>query len=239
MSKAFDCLNHKLIIAKLNACGFQPDALLFIYDYLTNRTQRTKVKSAFSPEREIKYGVPQGSILGALVFNIYLNDIFFFVEDTKIANWADDNIPYAIEDSTEKLLEILEKDTNILIKWFEINEMKSNRDKSHLLIVNGQEENITLGNKEIVAEKSVKLLGIIIDNKLNFNEHVTRLCKKANQKLHALARISKYLSTEKLRILMEAFIDSQFNYCPFIWMFHSKQLNTKINKLHERALRKV
>ena len=143
LSKAFDCLNHKFIIAKLDAYGFQHDALLFIYDYLTNRTQRTKVKSAFSSEREIKYGVPQGSILGPLVFNIYLNDIFFFVENTKIANWADDNTPYAIEDSTEKLLEVLEKDTNILIKWFEINEMKSNRDKSHLLIVNGQEEKIT------------------------------------------------------------------------------------------------
>ena len=78
-----------------------------------------------------------------------------------------------------------------------------------------KKKKLRIGNKETVAEKSVKLLGVIIDNKLNFNEHVTRLCKKANQKLHALARISKYLGTEKLRILMKAFIV----YCPLIWMF--------------------
>ena len=169
------------------------------------------------------------------MFNIYLNDIFFFVEDSKIANWADDDIPYAIEDNIEKLLRILEKDTNIIINWFQSNEMKSNSDKGHLIVVNGKDETKKLGDKEIVWEKSVKLLGVIIDN----NEHVSSLCKKANQKLHALARISKYLSTEKLRTLMEAIIDSQFNYCLLIWMFHSRQLNNKINKLHERALRTV
>ena len=63
------------------------------------------------------------------------------------------------------------------------------------------------------------------------------ICKKANQKLHALARVAKYLDNNKLRILMKTFIDSQFNYCPLIWMFHSRQLNNKINKIHERALR--
>ena len=163
--------------------------------------------------------------------------MFFFVEESKIANWADDNTPYAIEDNIEKLLETLEKETNVILQWFEFNEMKSNSDKSHLLVVNSKDDKIMLQNEEIIGEESVKLLGVIIDNKLNFEEHVTKLCKKANQKLHALARIAKYLNKDKLRVLMKAFIDSQFNYCPLIWMFHSRQLNNKINKLHERALR--
>ena len=76
-------------------------------------------------------------------------------------------------------------------------------------------------------------------NKLNFNEHVDNICKKANNKLQALARIAKYLSPDKLRIIMKTFIESQFNYCPLTWMFHSRQLNSKINKLQERALRIV
>ena len=84
--------------------------------------------------RDIKFGVPQGSILGPLLFNIFINDIFLFLENTKIANYADDNTPYAIEQSLEQLIETLEHDTSILINWFEINEMKSNNDKCHLLI---------------------------------------------------------------------------------------------------------
>ena len=237
LSKAFDSLNHELIIAKFEAYGFHLEALVFIYDYLTKRTQRTKVKSDYSSEREIKYGVPQGSILGPLVFNINLNDMFFFITKSKIANWADDNTPYVIEDNLEKLLDSLKEETNVILDWFDFNEMKANSDKSHLFVINSKNDKIILHNEEIIGEEKVKLLGVTIDNKLNFKEHITMICKKANQKLHALARVAKYLDNNKLRILMKTFIDSQFNYCPLIWMFHSRQLNNKINKIHERALR--
>ena len=82
-------------------------------------------------------------------------------------------------------------------------------------------------------------MGVKIDNKLSFSEHVSSICKKGNQKLHAMARISKFLSNDKLRILTKAFIESQFGYCPLIWMHHNRTLNNKINKLRERALRIV
>ena len=116
LSKAFDCLNYDLLIAKFEAYGFNTKALVFIQDYLSNRSQRTKINSEYSSYRDIKYGVPQGSILGPLLFNIFLNDIFFFVNDSKITNYADDNTPYAAEDSVEKLLETLERETNILLE---------------------------------------------------------------------------------------------------------------------------
>ena len=89
------------------------------------------------------------------------------------------------------------------------------------------------------SEDVVKLLGILIDNELTFEEHIKMLLKKANSKLHALMRVSKYMTQEKLRILLKSFIESQFNYCPLIWMCHSRKLNNRINKLHERALRLV
>ena len=117
--------------------------------------------------------------------------------------------------------------------------MKSNDDKCHLIVCNHDNVSVTLGNETIEESNSVELLGIKIDTNLNFNEHVTDLCKKGNQKLHALARISKYLNEDKLKILMKTFIQSQFNYCPLVWMFHNRTLNNKINKLHERALRIV
>ena len=130
-------------------------------------------------------------------------------------------ILYATEDSVEKLLETLERETNILLDWFKCNEMKSNTDKCHLIIVNNQDNDIKIGNDVITSGNSVKLLGVTIDNKLNFNEHVDNICKKANNKLQALARIAKYLSPDKLRIIMKTFIESQFNYCPLTWMFQT------------------
>ena len=98
---------------------------------------------------------------------------------------------------------------------------------------------IYLGNELLESENSVKLLGVQVDNKLKFNEHVSKLIKQGNQKLHALMRISKFLSEDKLRLIMKTFIESQFNYCPLVWMFSSRTLNNKINRLHERALRVV
>ena len=135
-----------------------------------------------------------------------------------MANYADDNNPYAIESNIDKLIETLENETCILLNWFNINEMKSNNDKCHLIILNNEDNIIKIRDEEISGSKSVKLLGITIDNKLNFNDHIRKLCKKANQKLHTLARISTYLDSRKLRIIMKTFIDSQFNYCPLIWM---------------------
>ena len=239
LSKAFDCLNHELLLAKLNAYGFEHSALKFINSYLKERKQRTKVGSSFSSWRDVIFGVPQGSILGPLLFNIFLNDIFFFTDKSTIANYADDNSVYSVNDTYEGLIKTLQSETNEILGWFQINEMKSNEDKCHLFIVNDDKASVQLGNEIISASTSIELLGISIDNKLDFKDYVSKLCKKGNQKLHALARVAKYLSKDKLRLLMRTFINSQFNYCPLIWMFHNRTLNNKINKLHERALRLV
>ena len=239
MSKAFDCLNHNLLIAKLHAYGFDDSSLNFIRSYLKERKQRTKVGQSYSTWNELQWGVPQGSILGPLLFNIFLNDVFYFIENSKIANYADDNTAYSISDTLEGLLTNLEGETSILLKWFQDNEMKPNEDKCHLFVVNTEDVTVTLGDEILSGCSTIDLLGITIDNRLNFSEYVTKLCKKGNQKLHALARVSKYLSSDKLKLLMKSFITSQFNYCPLAWMFHNRTLNNKINKLHERALRLV
>ena len=94
LSKAFDCLPHNLLISKLHAYGFENKAVRFVYDYLTSRNQRIKISDIYSPWRDILLGVPQSSILGLLLFNIDICDLFFIIGDCDIANYADDNVPY-------------------------------------------------------------------------------------------------------------------------------------------------
>ena len=240
LSKAFDCLNHELLIAKLEAYGFEYTSLSFIFSYLTDRKQRTKVNNHFSDWSNIDSGIPQGSILGPLLFNIYINDIFYFVNDKNLINYADDNTSYAIEKNLDLVINSLLNDTATLKIWFNVNYLKMNADKCQLLITNHEEQvEIKIDGELISGRKWVKLLGVKIDNKLDFNEHVSSICKQTGIKLHALARISQFMNQHKLKILMKAFIESQFGYCPLIWMFHSRTLNNKINRLHLRALRLV
>ena len=83
------------------------------------------------------------------------------------------------------------------------------------------------------------MLGITIDYNLKFDDHVTNLCDKVSQKLNALARICRFIDMKKRRMIFKAFISSQFSYCPLVWMFHKRELNNRINRLHERSLRLV
>ena len=108
LSKAFDCLSHELLIAKLDAYGFDKRSLVLIYNYLSNRKQRVKIDDSYSSWSEILYGVPQGSILGPLLFNIFICDMFYFMEDFEIANDADDSTPFSAKINHELVVEELE-----------------------------------------------------------------------------------------------------------------------------------
>ena len=240
LSKAFDCLDHDLIIAKLYAYGFDYKAVKLIYDYLSCRFQRVRINSSYSSWKEILKGVPQGSILGPMLFNIYLSDLFISLSETNICSYADDNSPYACKANTDDVITQLQEDSNKLLQWFSHNSLKANPDKFHL-ILNNSDENLSINVGQYVVQNSQneKLLGVTIDNKLTFNDHVEGLCKKASKKLHALTRVSRYMNTAKKRVIMKSFITSQFGYCPLVWMLHSRTLNNRINRIHERALRVV
>jgi len=241
LSKAFDCVKHDLLIAKLHAYNFDYGALTLIRSYLSNRKQRTKINSSFSSWHEIFAGVPQGSNLGPLLFNIYINDIFFIIKNVDIANFADDSSPYTSKKNMVDVIHILEEESNKIHKWYMLNYLKPNADKYHLLLSSCDKNlSLSINNETIYNSNKEKMLGVTFDNGFSCNTHIKNICKKASNKLHALARVCKFMGQHKRRIIMKAFIESQFGYCPLIWIFHgNRTLNNVMNRIHERALRLV
>ena len=153
-----------------------------------------------------------------MLFNIYLNDLFFFLKDVDICNFADNTTTYISDESLENALKSLEKNSMLAIPWFEDNYMKLNTDKCRLIVSSYKHKQIwaTIGKDLIWESNDVKLLGITIARDLKFDKHVLKFCSKANQKLSALFRIAKLLSFNKRRTLFKAFVESQFKYCPIV-----------------------
>ena len=213
-----------------------------LLDYLTSQKQRVKIGSSYSVWNEIKRGVPQGSILGPLLFNVFINDIFMFIEKSEICNFADDSTIYECGKDLSNILENLKHDMKILLKWFRRNSLQANPGKFQFMILGGKNRNsvkLIINSTEIEETKKLALLGITTDNLLTFNEHIDNLCRTANYKLHALRRIRKYLSLEKAKLLCNAFINSQLNYARLVWMFCRKKQYLKIQKIHLKALKVV
>ena len=162
--------------------------------------------------------------------------MFYFLEDHDIANYADKSTPYNADKNPESVVNNLEHLSSILFKWLNNNYMKVNTDKSHLLVSGNVRSKAKIDDNYIESEKEQVLLGKRMDSNLTFENHINNICKKASQKLHALARVAPYMNMQKRRRIMKSFVTSQFGYCPLIWMFHSRPLNNTINSIHERAL---
>ena len=135
----------------------------------------------------------------------------------------------------------LEHDSALAVCWFESNYMKLNTDKCHLIISGNKHESLwaDIGNDRIWESNYVKLFGRNIDRSLKFDFHILKLCSKADRKLTILSRMFKFLTFEKRRVHIKAYFESQFKYCPLVWMFHGRQVNNKINCLHGRTLRMI
>ena len=238
LSKAFDCLSHELLIAKLDAYGIGEKSLQLLFSYLRNRKHRVRVGSCISDWLEIMLGVPQGSILGPILFNIFINDLLCSIQETSICNFADDNTIYATDTSLDNVIKRLECEILQVCNWFSCNSMVTNPVKFQMIFPGSKfvEHSIIVGNVEVKSTENVKLLGAIIDYKLSFYPHVKELCKSANQKTKALLRIRRYLTQSKANLIIDTYVLSPFNYCPLIWMFCSKMGHNLLESTHRRAL---
>ena len=159
---------HDLLIAKLAAYGFDYESLVFIQSYHSEKQQRTKVTSAYNTYSDLLYDAPQGSILGPLLFNIYISDMFYDIDLCDIASYAEDNTPYTSDFNLEEVIQKLELTTNNFFEWFKNNHMKPNADKCHLLVTRDTDVTVKIGEFDVTNSREEKLLGVKIDSKLYF-----------------------------------------------------------------------
>ena len=184
LSKAFDWIAYDLLIAKLAAYGFSDTALRYVYSYLSNRKQCVRINNTYSNYQKIKSGVPQGSILGPIFFNLSINDLFFFVSDVSLQNFANDNTLSAFAETVLEMIDVLQSGSEIIIDWFKNNKTIVNPDKFQAILLDKRKsdhknQRIVVENQNIKVLSSVELLGIRIDDKLNFNLHISNISRSA------------------------------------------------------------
>ena len=181
-----------------------------IASYLANRYQRVKIMSTFSSFLEISRGVPQGSILGPIVFNLFANDFMFLIQETEVSNFADDATIYSCSPNFEEATLKLSNATDLILNWFRIDSRVANPGKSQIMFLGSNIDNskitFMIESKRVKSRSEVKLLGITIDDKLYFTTHIENLCSTASKRLRALTRMHNFLSFEQAKRLSEAYI---------------------------------
>ena len=232
LSRAFGCIPHNLLIAKLLAYGFNTASVTFIYLHLKRRKQKVKFNNVLSDFFTLLSGVPQGSILGSILFSVFLKDLLSTLKLSDLFNFGDDNTISATADNIDHLLLTLKHESELAVKWFMDNQMIVNPDKFQAMILqncriskNYEPVKLKIESVKIGTKNTVKLLGITIDNKLNFEEDISELCKKASMQLNAISCLQRFMGKEQKKALINSFIFSNFNYCPLVWYFCSSQKN--------------
>nr|CAI5835608.1 unnamed protein product [Callosobruchus analis] len=224
LTKAFDCVSHKLLIEKLEYYGIRGPPLELVRSYLFNRKQYVTVNNEASSVNCVKAGIPQGSVLGPVLFIIYVNDLLYYL--FPVVMFADDTTIYH-QDNVPNLHMSMMNMTNRAEAWFNQNNLKLNQNKTQTLVVSS--------NNNVRSTESIKLLGVYIDSSLNWCCHIDKLCAKISSQIFLLRQLKHLLITELLINLYFALIHSNLNYGIILWGNCSAA--EQAFKLQKRAVR--
>ena len=250
-SKAFDTINHRILFAKLKALGFTFDAISWIVGYLTGRKQKVKTQTDESGWESIQYGVPQGSVLGPLLFSLVVNDISTCIKYGNYHMYADDTQIYyhfklhQFQDTISKT----NQDLNNIANYSERNCLNINAGKSKYIIIGSQNnlkkakkvitEDVKIGGKNIDRETEAKNLGVIFDEKLTWEQHIGKLIQKAYYKLRQFYHLKTSLSIKTKSKLVETYVLSQLNYCDMVTQATTVALKTRIQRVQNSCIRYI
>ena len=248
-SKAFDCANHKLIIAKLKALGFKNSSLKWINSYLTDRSQQVITDKGESSWINLINGVPQGSILGPLLFTILVSDISSNIRFCKYHLYADDTQLYITGKLTEinKLIQNLNEDLNRIANFSDNNCLRLNEGKSVFIIL-GSSYNmakikdlvlppIKINNKNIKRETTVRNLGITFNETMSWDSEINKCISKGYGKLKQAYRCKIFLNNQSKKIIVQSYLQSQFNYSAIILQNLSKAQMYRIQLFQNTCVR--
>ena len=248
LKRAFDTVDSSIMLAKLHKIGLNNKTLLWFQSYLTNRKQQVSIRQTLSKERSLSIGVPQGSILGPLLFLIYIDDMVNVFREGKVIMYADDTTLYVTGTSIRELENKLQHEMNAIGTWISNNRLHLNTGKTKFMIIGSKQKlstcsnnsiHITYDGVEINECASFKCLGIIIDKHLLWHEQVDFVCKKIFAGLAMLKRIRPFVENDTLKLLYICLIQSQMDYCCEIWGDRFNIHVDRITKLQKRAARLI
>ncbi len=240
LSKAFDTIDHHILIQKLHHYGIRGIVLEWFQSYLSNRKQTVKFKNVSSSFKDVKCGVPQGSILGPLLFILYVNDCINVSKIFEIIMFADDTNIFSGSRDPQILQCTVNKEMSTLADWFQANKLSLNINKTHFMVF-GNRKNITLDinidGLKIDQVDNTKFLGIQIDHKLNWKIHIQNLCKKLSRHIGIINRLKSYLPQQTLLQLYYSFIYPHVLYCILVWGNCAKTVINPLIVLQKRVVR--
>ena len=245
LRKGFDTINHEILLFKLEKYGIKNNALLWFKSYLFNRKQIVKCNTHLSSSQTLSIGVPQGTILGPMLFLIFINDFSSNLGPASSILYADDASIYNSGSNLAEVQSSLQRYVDLTIEWLHANKLHVNNDKSTSMLlgtrqrINNLDLHVKIENTSLEMCNNSKLLGVVIDNCLSWNDHVEYLYKKISPKLGILYRLSKFLSKPILNTIYLTLIQPDFDYCISLWGNCSSGNINKIQKLQNRAARIV
>ena len=244
LRKAFDTVDHTILLSKLDKLGVKGLPHNWLSSYLNNRTQATIANNSMSNQLSIHCGVPQGSILGPLLFLVYINDLGRVLESCRFQLYADDTVIYLSGNNTLTTVAKIQEDITRLYEWCSRNRLTINIQKTKAMIIGSKSlikkcnpPSIKLGTNIIEYVKSYKYLGITLDQTLTFNNHINRLIQTLSHKAYQLAKIRRYINEETSLKIYKAMIIPYLDYGDIIYDAAPLKQLEKLQKIQNRCLR--